>query len=150
MILNDRLIGPSGCQGLKDEGMTLIEVMIALFVFTVGILAVAQLQISALNCQARAARTMYDSVSAGVQLEAILSWEYHDPRLEDTDNGFFPDQPDYGPYPLAVTNSTVEWEVDDNYKDSGVKRISVTIRWWAGGAKPMKVIYEYLKSDRFS
>lgn len=149
MILNDRLIGPLGCLVLKNEGLTLIDVMIALFVFTVGILAVALLQISALNCQARAVRYMYDSVAAGAQLEAILSWEYNDPRLEDTDNGFFPDQPDYGPYPLAVTNSTVEWEVDDNHEDTGVKRISVTIRWSAGRAKPMKTIYEYLKSDRF-
>lgn len=150
MIFNGPLEGRRGCRVLKDEGLTLIEVLIALFVFTVGILSVAQLQISALNCQARATRNMYDSVAAGTQLEAILSWEYHDPRLKDTDNGFFPDQPDHGPYPIAVTNSTVEWEVDDNYKDFGVKRISVTIRWSARGAKPVKVIYEYIKSDRFS
>jgi hypothetical protein len=38
--------------------------------------------------------------------------------------------------------------VDD--EETGAKRISVTIRWLDRGGKPMKMVYEYMKSDRFS
>lgn len=134
---------------ITDEGLTLIEVMIAMLVFSIGILSVAQMQVSALNCHGASTRKMYDTVAAGARVEDILSWEYEDPRLIDVDQGFNPDHPDHGPFPIPATHSTVEWEVADDFSGSGIKRISVTVRWMGKGAIPMAFSFGYMKSNLF-
>lgn len=131
-------------------GLTLIEVMIALAVFAVGILAVASMQSVSMNSNSLAQKGMFDSVSAAGQLERILALPYTDPRLSDPDHGFSPDTPDHGPFTIPSTGSLIEWEVQDDFPAPGTKRITVTIRKSGrqGGGRTMT--YEYVKSKDFS
>ena len=135
---------------IDHRGLTLIEVMIALAVFSVGILAVASMQDISMRSLAKARRAMFDSAAAGGQLERILSLPYNDPLLADPDSGYSLDSPDHGPFPVSATGSSIEWEVQDDYPASGTKRITVTVRkkGGAGGVRPMT--YEYVKSKNFS
>ena len=133
-----------------QRGLTLVEVMIALAVFTVGILAVASLQGIGMNAISSAKKGIYDTVAAGGRLESILSMSYDDPLLIDTDDGYDPDNPDHGPFAIAATGSTIEWEVDDDFPAPSTKRISVTVRRPDRSGVFRTFTYEYVKSKDFS
>ena len=133
-----------------QAGLTLVEVMMAVLVFTVGILAVAALQGMSRQSTATARKSMFNSVAAGEQIEQILSMAYDDERLVDTDNGYNPETPDHGPFAIAKTGGTVEWEVHDDYPSKQFKRITVTVRWPDRGGAMRSFSYGYVKSRDLS
>jgi prepilin-type N-terminal cleavage/methylation domain-containing protein len=130
----------------NQSGLTLIEVMIALLIFTIGILAVAGMQINSLRCGADAGRALYDTLAASIQLEEILSQPYEHPSLQDVDNGYHVGAPDHGPFILQPSGSTVEWEVQDDFPTLGSKRITVTIRCSGSNGHQRSFTYDYLKA----
>ena len=133
----------SGCH--SPNGLTLIEVMIALAIFSVGILGVAAMQNVGMAAMSRA-RSGSDCVrQAAGQIEAILSMDYDDPVLSDVDNGYHPESPDFGPQPLPGANASIEWEVDDDFPFPGTKRISVTVRPQMPG-QGVPVVYDCVKA----
>jgi prepilin-type N-terminal cleavage/methylation domain-containing protein len=127
------------------KGLTLVEVMIALAVFSVGILAVAAMQNVGMNALTRARRGSEHSRQAAGQIEAILGMDYDDPSLIDGDNGYHPENPDHGPQPLPDAKASIEWEVDDDFPFPGTKRISVTVRPQAR-SQGAPVVYYYVKA----
>jgi prepilin-type N-terminal cleavage/methylation domain-containing protein len=130
----------------SQNGLTLMEVMIALLIFTIGILAVAGMQISSLRSGAEAGRALYDTLAASIQLEEILSQPYDHPSLQDVDNGYNVGAPDHGPFILQPSGSTVEWEVQDGFPTLGSKRITVTIRCSGSSGQQRSYTYDYLKA----
>ncbi len=135
---------------VNQKGMTLVEVMIALLLFTVGVLAVASLPGLSMQNAASARRGMQNSAAAGGHIEQILSMGYEDERLVDQDRGYYPQNPDHGPFAIEGTNSTVEWEVQDNYPAPRFKRITITIRWPDRGGAQRSFSYGYVKTKDFS
>jgi len=132
-----------------QAGLTLLETMIALFVFSVGVLGVASMQVNSMHMNAEARRATCDSIAASEYLEAILAVPYDDPLLRDPDDGFAPGSADHGPFKIKATNSTIEWEVDDRFPVPNTKRISITVRT-IGNTLPSKVFtYEYIKAKGF-
>lgn len=69
-----------------QQGFTLIEILIAITIFAIGILAVASMQISSINGNADAQRITDASTIAQDQLEALMALDYSDPLLNDDDN----------------------------------------------------------------
>ena len=71
---------------IKNEaGFSIIELMIALTIFAIGLLATASMQLTALKSNAGAhKRTTINAAAAGV-MEEILTWEPDDPKLAVTD-----------------------------------------------------------------
>jgi hypothetical protein len=133
----------------SQVGLTLLETMIALFVFSVGVLGVASMQVGSMQMNAKAHRATCDSVAACKYLEAILALPFDDPLLRDPDDGFAPDSPDHGPFKIEATHSTIEWEVDDQFPVPNTKRVSITVRI-SGNPMPSKVFtYEYIKAKGF-
>lgn len=116
-----------------QKGLTLLEVMMALTLFTVGILAVAGMQGVSMKTVGNAHRQTRQSVSAANLIEEILAKPYDHPLLADGDNGYEPGSPDHGPYSVGGCAATVEWEVQDDFPVKGTKRISVTVRPSATG-----------------
>jgi hypothetical protein len=129
--------------------MTLIEVMIALLIFTVGVLAAAAMQGTGIAGIATAQQGIYNSVAAGNLLEHMMSLPCDDASLADTDSGFFPERPDHGPHLLADGRSTIEWEVADDNPVPGAKRIRVTVRRPTKGGTTAIFSYDYLRSTDF-
>ena len=67
----------------SEAGFSLIEVLVALTIFAVGLLATASMQITALQSNAGAHKiTTINAVASGI-MEEILTWEPGDSRLED-------------------------------------------------------------------
>ena len=67
----------------NEAGFSLVEVLVALTIFAIGLLATAGMQITALQSNAGAHKmTTINAAAAGI-LEEILTWDPADPRLVD-------------------------------------------------------------------
>lgn len=126
-------------------GMTVLEIIVALFFFTVGVLAVAGMQVTGMRSSVDAAIRGGNCILAGDTIEAILSLPYTDPRLDDPDAGFHPDHPDYGPHPIQPAGCTVEWEVEILPGAATIKRIFITLRRSGVNGSTLVQSYHYLK-----
>ena len=69
----------------NQSGFTLLEVLIALFIFSIGILGVNAMQITSIKGNSTANRITQASNLAADQIEAILSLDYDDVALNDND-----------------------------------------------------------------
>lgn len=65
----------------SEAGFSLIEILVAMTIFVIGLLATAGMQMTALQSNAGAQKmTTINSVAAGI-MEEILTWDPSDPRL---------------------------------------------------------------------
>lgn len=126
-------------------GFSLVEVMIAILLLGIGMVAIAAMQTQNVNSADHARRAIVDTLSVGNQLEHILAMPYNDALLIDTDGEYLLDQPDHGPYPIADTRSTIEWEVNDDAPSVNSKRVTVTVNRQGKGGIQHQVRYDYIK-----
>ena len=131
------------------RGLSLIEIMVALALFSVGILAVASMQSVSMKSIVSAKRKIFNAVAASGQIERLLSLPYDDPQLADIDHGYAPDSPDHGPFPLPDTGAVIQWEIQDDFPAPGTKRIAITIRNGGGTGNRNATTYQYVKSKDF-
>ena len=69
-----------------QSGFTLLEVLIALLIFSVGILGVKSMQLTSIKGNSKANRITAASNVAVDQLETFLALDYSDPALDDDGN----------------------------------------------------------------
>ncbi len=123
-----------------QNGFTLIEVLITMAIFSIGILALTAMQISGMNSNQFARTLATASTLAGDKIEKIMLISNNATELEagiihkDThEEG----QIDY----------TLEWEVTDDVPADGSKQIDLIVKWeFNGKVKELKVTY--FKSGR--
>ncbi len=132
------------------SGMTLLEVMVALFLLSVGVLGVAAMLDVGLQSNVRANRGVQDTLTAAMLVEDILALPYDDPRLQDLDGVYDPENPDHGPVDVPGRPATVEWEVDDDFPAVNTKRLLVTVRDKRSRGKLNACRYEYLKARKLT
>jgi len=68
-----------------EQGFTLIEILIAITVFAIGILAVGKMQITAIQGNSRANCLTTAATIAQSKIEELISLNYNDPLLADGD-----------------------------------------------------------------
>lgn len=108
-------------QFLTDEkGFTLIETIVALFVFTVGILALNQMQVMSIYSNSDASGLTGASSWAAGQVENILRLDYDDPLLADDGDGVNPAGAGDGTGEDTVPNDGI----DDDGGDFGLNNIT--------------------------
>lgn len=71
----------------NQSGFTLLEVLIALFIFSIGILGVNAMQLTSIQGNGKANRTTQASNVAADRIETFLSLDYDDPILDDDGGG---------------------------------------------------------------
>lgn len=123
----------------KDEGFTLIEVLIAITIFAVGLLAVATMQISAIRVNSTAGQITTRMTWAQDKLEELMALPYSDHQIEDL--GDPPSGTDSEGESHQETTSddyTISWTVTDDIPISGTKLITVTV---TGRGKSTRVSY---------
>lgn len=121
----------------SQKGFTLIEVIMAIALLTVGILAAGSMQISALGGNSQAKQLSHAVVWGEDRLEALMGKPYDDPDLQEkkaaanviagldyTDIGA--NAADYSQ--VVDPNFTVFWNVADDYPLFGCKTIRVIVR----------------------
>jgi prepilin-type N-terminal cleavage/methylation domain-containing protein len=96
------------------QGFTLIEVMIAMAIFSVGILAVGALQINSANTNTGARIYTEESTWVADQIERLTALDYDNADLIA------------GVHEVVQGPYTVQWTVTDDAPVAGAKRIAVT------------------------
>lgn len=130
----------------KDQGFTLIEVLIAITIFAVGLLAVAAMQTSAITVNSTAGQITTRMTWAQDKLEELMALPYTDPLLEDLGNP--PSGTDSAGNLHQETisdgsdNYNISWAVTDDTLITGTKLITVTV---TGKGKTTQV--SYVKPD---
>lgn len=130
----------------NNAGFTLIEVLIALAIFSIGILAVGGMQISAINGNACARSLTEVTTMAADRMEKLIQPASNDPALtagvytpsavsdgiDNNRNGIIDE-------PGETGNMAISWTITDNGVLANCKTIVVTITW-----------IQSRKSNRFS
>jgi type IV pilus assembly protein PilV len=118
----DRLMNTARLQnrlkGRHQEGFAIIEALIAMVVFAIGMLAVLSMQTTAVRTNDTARGVSEQSVLAAEQLERLIGMPYADPNLTDGNHA----APDQGRY-------TITWTVTDDGMINNTKTIAVTVAW---------------------
>lgn len=104
-------------------GFTLIEILLAMAIFSIGILAVGSMQISGINNNASARMRTEATVLASEMVEELMSLEdYNDPLLDDDTHS------------AASPNNIycIEWSAILDSPIPAAKTITLSVRWTDG------------------
>ncbi len=101
-----------------NDGYTLIEVLIALAIFSIGILGVADMQILSTQYNALS-RVSTEALTVGAeQMEMLMILPYDDAALDPA--------PASNPHTFTDGTRTVQWNVTDNLEN---KSINMTVTY---------------------
>jgi len=117
-----------------SRGYTLIEILIAMAIFSIGILAVGAMQINSANSNTGARIHTEEYTWVVDQIERLTALDYDDDDLDSNDPADPDDfhSVDQDPY-------TVSWTVVDDTPVAGAKRISVTATGAHRRAQPITI-----------
>lgn len=105
----------------NTAGFTLLEVMIALCILSIGLLGLGALQLVTIKGNAFSSEMTYATMLAQQQAEILKSYAFTDSNLTAGDHS-------------AIGSSkgvqyTVAWNVTDNTPDTDMKTINLTVQW---------------------
>lgn len=118
-----------------EKGFTLIEVVVAITLLAIGILAAATMQLSALRGNTQARQLTQAATWGQDQLETLMGKSYNDAEMRDKNNNGVNglDHTDVGANiadggPVNNGAFTVFWNIADDYPLVGCKTIRVHVR----------------------
>jgi prepilin-type N-terminal cleavage/methylation domain-containing protein len=115
-----------------EKGFTLIEVLVALGVFSVALLGLEKMHLTAIQVNTVANRLTQATTLAQDRVERFMAMPYNDPLLADTTAKGIPTSypnaghPDPSPPPQGYT---IRWEVDTDVPSAGIKTINIFVTW---------------------
>jgi type IV pilus assembly protein PilV len=123
------------CRKADDGGFTLIEVLLALAIFSIGILAIAGIQVRSINQNAAARLQSEETTVAADWLERLMKLPYDHDMLETSGN---PHHLDEGPYRIS-------WSVAEDDPINDVKTISLSVT--SGNRNGKRVRLNFMKAQ---
>ncbi len=115
-------------------GFTFIEVLIAMVIFSVGILAVGSMQLTSINSNARARMHTEGYTWVVDRIEGLATLPYNDDDLTAGDHG-----------PVAEGTYAISWNVQDDTPLADAKTIRVTVTGANPRARPLSI--DYIKAQ---
>ena len=130
----------------NTRGFSIVEVMITISIMSIGILALASMQVSAMRGNSFAGGVTEGSTWAGDQLEKLMNLSWDDPNLQDKDldgaagldNVGFDNDPDTqadADFRTDEGQFAIHWNVADNVVTSNTKTINVIVTWTEHGTQ---------------
>ncbi len=126
-----------------DAGFTLIEVLVALSIFTIGILAAYTMQYRSAATAGMANSVSTSSTWAAFHVEELMTRPYED--YASAEVFIKPDGQTAGTDPGALY--AVTWVVDEDNPLERVKRVRMTVEKRAGLNAGELYTHEYYRSD---
>ncbi|MDM8541104.1 type IV pilus modification protein PilV [Desulfococcaceae bacterium HSG9] len=124
----------------QQHGFTLIEVLITMAIFSIGILALAAMQISGMSSNQFARTLATASTLAGDKIERMT--------LTDSDHTSLDAGTAHSEtYTEGQISYTVNWTVTDDLPATGSKTVNIEITWHYGD-KNRKLNVTYIKGNR--
>ena len=108
----------------QSKGFTLIEVMIALVILAVGLLALGTMQIVSIRSNAFSSEMTYSTLLAQQQLEILKNLPFTDAALTAT--------PPLHTLPAVIEKGasySVSWDVQVDPTNTDMKTIDLTVQW---------------------
>lgn len=126
----------------REKGFTILEVLIAISILSIGILAVASLQASAIRGNDFAGSATNGTIWAADKMEKLIAMafdDYGDSNLRDTD-GDGDGGLDDATIATADHNETqgdwtILWNISDNSLIDNTKTVNVIVNWTNHGAQ---------------
>ena len=118
----------------NNQGFTLLELIVAISILTVGILAVASMQMASIRGNAFAGGVTEGTNYAADRLEKLASLAWND---SDLSAGSHTDA-------SPPTGYTITWVVTDNWPYTNTKRITLTAAWTKQGSQKSVVIEQII------
>ena len=120
---------------MNIKGFTLIEVLIVMAIFSIGILAVAAMQVTSTKGNASARRITEATALAETQIENLMQLSYEDDDLDPANN------PHPGPQdPYSMYWDVTEVDLDANGTNDS-KIVDVTVSWDYGTERSVSIQY---------
>ena len=104
-----------------ETGFTLIEVLVAMTILSVGLLAIATMQISAIQTTGKAKSISQGVMWAEDRMEMLSSLAYTDALIADTGAAIDDPSPPQG--------FDISWTVDNDNPRTNCKLITITVQW---------------------
>jgi type II secretion system protein I len=117
------------------KGFTLIEVLIVMAIFSIGILAVAAMQMTSTKGNASARRITEETALAENQIENLMQLSYDHADLNSANN---PHESIQGPYIINWNVTEIDLD-EDGTNDS--KTVDVTVNWINGRNRNVSIQY---------
>ena len=125
------------CKISKSKGFTLVELLVATVILSVGILAVSQMTIMGLRVNTVVNQRMYARVVMATLFEELANLPAHDPLLDDWDHdpSDLDDTDTTADFSQTIADSTAHysyaarWNVADNTPEPNIKTIRIHILW---------------------
>jgi type IV pilus assembly protein PilV len=117
----------------RREGYTLVELLITILFFAIGMLAMYRLQLAVIQSNARAGQLNRATAVAEAKMEALLALDYDSLTSADT--------------PQAVGSWTVLWTVTSNQPVSDTKTVRVTVSWADRKNEPHHLYLDSIKGN---
>ncbi len=135
----------------NDDGFTLLEIIAAISILTVGILAVGAMQISSIRGNDLASNLTEASTVAQDKIEHIIALDYNHSDLQDTNGSGTSGMdntetnPDFGPEASDDGRYSLYWNVAPDYPLVDTKTIRVIVTWQDRGASK-SLSLDYIKA----
>ncbi len=119
-----------------SAGFTLVEILIAMTIFSIGILGVVALQVSSIQGNSFSRCTSEATALGQGKIEDLMGRDYDDPQLQVSDP----------PLSEVTEGYTLTWTVTEDATLSNTKNVSIQVAWGErGGTKTVTV--QGIKAD---
>jgi len=141
----------------RQAGFTLVEVLIALGVFSIGVLSFYALQVRSVDGNAKADRLMNQLAESSDRVERFMSLAYSDSELDDDGGGVSDGIAGLDNQTAATADGslvtddglyTLYWNVVVDYPMKNTKKIRVIAERNSGLGAGRKVVIDYYKTDK--
>lgn len=105
-------------QGNGEKGFTLLEILIAIVILSIGILALTRMQVTSIGTNDIAGQITEGTAHTGSEIETVINRAYNDATLDDGNVSTTV----YGQYSVTMT-------VTDSVPIPLVKRINMVVSW---------------------